>query len=84
MPSSRAAQRTGATAIHPGYGFLSENATFAERCAQAGITFIGPTPANIRAFGLKHTARELARQAGLPLMPGTQLLSDEHAAVRCG
>ena len=77
-----AARSTGATAIHPGYGFLSENAAFAERCAQAGITFIGPTPANIRAFGLKHTAREIARQAGLPLMPGTPLLSDEHAAMR--
>jgi urea carboxylase len=76
-----AARSTGATAIHPGYGFLSENALFAERCAQAGITFIGPTPANIRAFGLKHTARELAREAGLPLMAGTELLSDEHAAV---
>ena len=47
----------------PGYGFLCENAAFAERCAQAGIAFIGPTPDNIRAFGLKHTARELARQA---------------------
>ncbi len=77
-----AARSTGATAIHPGYGFLSENAQFAERCAQAGITFIGPTPANIRAFGLKHTAREIARQAGLPLMAGTQLLSDEQAAVQ--
>ena len=77
-----AARSTGATAIHPGYGFLSENAEFAERCAQAGITFIGPTPANIRAFGLKHTAREIARQAGLPLMPGTELLSDELAAVQ--
>ena len=76
-----AARSTGATAIHPGYGFLSENALFAERCAQAGIAFIGPTPANIRAFGLKHTAREIARQAGLPLMPGTELLSDEQAAV---
>ncbi len=76
-----AARSTGATAIHPGYGFLSENAQFAERCAQAGIAFIGPTPANIRAFGLKHTAREIARRAGLPLMAGTELLSDEHAAV---
>ena len=77
-----AARHTGATAIHPGYGFLSENAQFAERCAQAGITFIGPTPDNIRAFGLKHTARELARQACLPLMAGSELLSDEHVAVR--
>jgi urea carboxylase len=77
-----AAKHTGATAIHPGYGFLSENAQFAERCAQAGITFIGPTPDNIRAFGLKHTARELARHACLPLMAGSELLSDEHVAVR--
>ncbi|HTB65609.1 MAG TPA: urea carboxylase [Steroidobacteraceae bacterium] len=76
-----AAHSTGATAIHPGYGFLSENAQFAERCAQAGLTFIGPTPANIRAFGLKHTAREIAREAGLPLMAGSDLLNDEHAAV---
>jgi urea carboxylase len=76
-----AAHRTRATAIHPGYGFLSENAQFAERCSQAGLTFIGPTPDNIRAFGLKHTAREIARQAGLPLMAGSELLSDEHAAV---
>jgi urea carboxylase len=77
-----AAISTGATAIHPGYGFLSENAQFAARCAQAGLTFIGPTPDNIRAFGLKHTAREIARQAHLPLMAGSELLSDEHAAVR--
>ena len=76
-----AAHSTGATAIHPGYGFLSENAQFAERCAQAGLTFIGPTPDNIRAFGLKHTARALAREAGLPLMAGSELLSDEQAAV---
>jgi urea carboxylase len=77
-----AAKHTGATAVHPGYGFLSENAQFAERCAQAGLTFIGPTPQNIRAFGLKHTARELARQACLPLMAGSELLADEQAAVR--
>jgi len=76
-----AAKATGATAIHPGYGFLSENALFAERCEQAGIAFIGPTPANIRAFGLKHTARDLARAAGLPLMAGSELLSDAAAAV---
>jgi urea carboxylase len=76
-----AAHATGATAIHPGYGFLSENAQFAERCSQAGLTFIGPTPENIRAFGLKHTARQIARQAGLPLMAGSELLADEHAAL---
>jgi urea carboxylase len=76
-----AAHRTGANAIHPGYGFLSENARFAQRCQQSQLTFIGPTPDNIRAFGLKHTARELARQAGLSLMPGSGLLGDAHAAV---
>jgi urea carboxylase len=59
-----AARATGAQAIHPGYGFLSENTAFAEACEAAGITFIGPTPDNIRAFGLKHTARELARAHG--------------------
>ena len=52
-----AAYRTGAEAIHPGYGFLAENAEFAARCEAAGIAFIGPTPEQIRAFGLKHTAR---------------------------
>ena len=76
-----AARQCGATAIHPGYGFLSENAGFAERCAAAGIAFIGPTPANIRAFGLKHTARDLARAAAVPLMPGTDLLPNVDAAV---
>jgi urea carboxylase len=69
-----AARRTGAQAIHPGYGFMSENAAFAEACAQAGIVFIGPTPRQMRDFGLKHTARELARQADVPLLPGTGLL----------
>jgi len=69
-----AARSTGAQAIHPGYGFLSENADFAARCAQEGISFIGPSPANMRAFGLKHTAREMARANGVPLMPGTGLL----------
>jgi urea carboxylase len=53
------AQDTGATAIHPGYGFLSENAAFAEACEAAGIAFIGPTPQQLRVFGLKHTARQL-------------------------
>src|SRR5438094_6996500 len=53
-----AAKATGAQAIHPGYGFMSENAGFAERCAAAGIVFVGPTADQMRAFGLKHTARE--------------------------
>ncbi len=75
-----AARATGAQAIHPGYGFLSENTAFAEACEAAGVTFIGPTPDNIRAFGLKHTARDLARAHGAPLAPGTDLLTDADAA----
>ena len=69
-----AAAETGAQAIYPGYGFLSESAEFAEACAAAGIAFIGPTPAQIRAFGLKHRARELAAEARVPMAPGTGLL----------
>jgi urea carboxylase len=71
-----AALRSGAEAIHPGYGFLSENAAFAEACAAAGIVFIGPTPQQMRDFGLKHTARDIARQNGVALLPGTGLLTD--------
>jgi urea carboxylase len=66
----------GAEAIHPGYGFLSENPGFAQACEDAGIAFIGPTPEQMRAFGLKHTARDLAEQRGVPLLPGTGLLAD--------
>jgi urea carboxylase len=78
----RAAGETGAEAIHPGYGFLSENTAFAEACAAAGVVFIGPTVDNIRAFGLKHTARDLARAHGVPLAPGTDLLTDAAAAIQ--
>jgi urea carboxylase len=70
------ALKVGAEAIHPGYGFLSENADFAEACESAGIAFIGPTPLQMREFGLKHTARALAEKNGVPLLPGTGLLSD--------
>ena len=70
----QAALDTGAQAIHPGYGFLSENADFAELCASHGIAFIGPTPAQIRSFGLKHQARELAAQSGVPMLPGSGLV----------
>jgi urea carboxylase len=76
-----AAQTSGAQAIHPGYGFLSENAQFVEACETAGIAFIGPTPAQMRLFGLKHTARALAVEAGVPLLPGTGLLADLDAAL---
>jgi len=76
------AKATGAKAVHPGYGFLSENPGFAEDCAAAGIAFIGPAPAHMRAFGLKHTARELAEQAGVPLAPGSGLLDDAAHAKR--
>jgi len=76
-----AARATGAGAIHPGYGFLAENVEFAEACAAAGIVFIGPTPDNIRTFGLKHSARALATAHGVPLAPGTGLLTGEEEAV---
>ena len=65
-----AARRTGAQAIHPGYGFLSENAGFAQACAEAGIAFIGPSAAAIRAMGDKSAAKALMQQAGVPLTPG--------------
>ncbi|TXT40373.1 MAG: hypothetical protein FD135_1315 [Comamonadaceae bacterium] len=76
-----AALATGAQAIHPGYGFLSENAQFVEACEAAGLAFIGPTPEQMRLFGLKHTARALALEAGVPLLPGTGLLADLDSAL---
>ena len=72
----RAAEGTGAQAIHPGYGFLSENADFADACIAAGRVFIGPTADQIRDFGLKHRARELAADNGVALLPGSTLLND--------
>ena len=65
-----AAQATGAQAVHPGYGFLSENADFAQACADAGLVFIGPPAAAIRAMGSKSAAKTLMQQAGVPLLPG--------------
>ncbi|MEY4506866.1 MAG: 2-oxoglutarate carboxylase small subunit [Pseudomonadota bacterium] len=74
------AQQCGAQAIHPGYGFLSENAAFAQACEAAGIAFVGPSAEHMRAFGLKHTARALAQQNQVPLLPGSEVLLDaEHA-----
>ncbi|MBO2945178.1 urea carboxylase [Paenibacillus sp. F411] len=78
----RTALEVGADAIHPGYGFLSENAEFARSCARNGITFIGPSPEHLEMFGLKHTARSMAQAAGVPLLPGTALITDVEAAVR--
>lgn len=74
-------QQSGAEAIHPGYGFLSENADFVRRCETAGIAFIGPTAEQIEAFGLKHTARSIAQQNQVPLLPGTELLETLEQAV---
>ena len=83
-----AARDAGAEAVHPGYGFLSESASFATACEAAGIVFIGPTAAQIRDFGSKDTARDIAARAGLPLLPGSELLSGienaEREAARIG
>ncbi|WP_417792387.1 urea carboxylase [Stutzerimonas xanthomarina] len=78
------AKASGAKAIHPGYGFLSENAAFAEACESAGIAFVGPTPEQLRVFGLKHTARALAKQNGVPMLEGTDLLESLDAALKAG
>ncbi|MDX1889054.1 urea carboxylase [Mycolicibacterium sp. 050158] len=75
-----AASSSGATMIHPGYGFLSEDADFAEAVEASGIAFVGPTPHQLRVFGTKHTARAAARAAGVPVFPGSELLDDAAAA----
>src|SRR5262245_2154472 len=84
----KAARTTGAEAVHPGYGFLSENAEFAEACEKEGLVFLGPTPSQMRALGLKHKARELAARENVSLLPGTGLLLDLAHALeegeRCG
>src|SRR5450759_314178 len=67
MHSARAAH---AECIHPGYGFLAENADFAQACIDAGIVFVGPKPAAIRAMGLKNSAKALMEKAGVPVVPG--------------
>ena len=76
-----AAHDSGAQAIHPGYGFLSENTEFVKACEQAGVSFIGPTETQINIFGLKHQARQTAEQADVPLVPGSQVLSSLDMAL---
>jgi urea carboxylase len=78
----RVADKSGAQAIHPGYGFLSENTEFAERCERESIRFIGPTSGQIRSFGLKHVARDLAANAEVPLLPGSGLLANVCDALK--
>jgi urea carboxylase len=70
------AAESGAEAIHPGYGFLSENEDFIAACEKAGVVFLGPTAEQVHAFGLKHEARKLAENAKVPLVPGSGLLDD--------
>ncbi len=77
-----AAQRAGAQAVHPGYGFLSENAEFAEACASAGLIFVGPPPAAIRAMGGKAEAKALMQRAGVPLVPGYHGAAQDEATLR--
>ena len=77
-----AALERGAAAIHPGYGFLAERAEFAERVEAAGLTFVGPTPEQLRIFGAKHTARRQAEAANVPLLPGSPIVGSADEAVR--
>jgi urea carboxylase len=76
-----AAASTGAGAVHPGYGFLSEDADFAEAVEAAGLVFVGPTAEQLRIFGTKHTARDAARAAGVPMIAGSGLLADVDEAL---
>jgi urea carboxylase len=76
------AKQYNADAIHPGYGFLSENTEFVSACEKNGLVFIGPTTAQMELFGLKHLAREAAEKAGVPLVPGTPLLTEQQDAIQ--
>src|SRR4051812_26538403 len=75
------AKRSGAQAIHPGYGFLSENADFAESCENAGIVFIGPSAESMRKMGSKAGAKELMAAAGVPVVPGYTGADQDHAVL---
>src|SRR6201997_4640000 len=77
-----AAKATGAQAIHPGYGFLSENEDFAQACADAGLVFIGPPPSAIRAMGLKAESKQLMEKAGVPLVPGYHRADQDPALLK--
>ena len=78
----RVAKHCGADAIHPGYGLLSENPDFVDACDQAGITFIGPKADTMRALGDKASARRVAMAAGVPVIPATEVLGNDFAAIK--
>ncbi len=78
----KAAKRSGATALHPGYGFLAENPALARACEEAGITFIGPTSEVIEKLGNKVTARRIMAEAGIPMVPGTKNLPEGDAGLK--
>ena len=77
----QAAKDTGAQAVHPGYGFLSENAKFAEQCESCNIKFIGPKSKSIKMMGDKSIAKDTVRKAGVPIVPGSEAPSVDPAAI---